>query len=121
MNPHSMFDVKGDVALITGASGAFGMVAARVLAGAGCNLVLAAGNQEALDEIADECRQWSIDLLRFLLQIAEDIVVHVPALVEELDKADSPFDESTSQEAVVGKARFSGFGTVHVQRVPGLR
>lgn len=56
MNPLSMFDVKDNVALITGASGAFGMVAARILAGAGCKLVLAAGNQTALDEIADECR-----------------------------------------------------------------
>ena len=54
-NPLSMFDVKGNVALITGASGAFGMVAARVLAGAGCRLVLVAGNQEALDQIAEEC------------------------------------------------------------------
>jgi NAD(P)-dependent dehydrogenase (short-subunit alcohol dehydrogenase family) len=52
-----MFDVKDNVALITGASGAFGMVAARVLAGAGCNLVLAAGNQQALDEIAKECEE----------------------------------------------------------------
>src|SRR5210317_1034370 len=55
-NPLSMFDVKGNVALITGASGAFGMVAARVLAGAGCKLVLVAGNQDALNEIAGECR-----------------------------------------------------------------
>ena len=55
-NPLSMFDVKGKVALITGASGAFGMVAARVLAGAGCKLVLAAGSAQALDEIAEECR-----------------------------------------------------------------
>lgn len=55
-NPLSMFEVAGQTALITGASGAFGMVAARILAGAGCNLVLAAGNQAALDEIADECR-----------------------------------------------------------------
>lgn len=54
--PLSMFDVKDNVALITGASGAFGMVAARVLAGAGCKLVLVAGNQAALDEIAEECR-----------------------------------------------------------------
>ena len=54
-NPMSMFEVKDKVALITGASGAFGMVAARVLAGAGCKLVLAAGNQEALDQIAGEC------------------------------------------------------------------
>lgn len=55
-NPLSLFDVKGKVALITGASGAFGMVAARILAGAGCKLVLVAGNQAALDEIGEECR-----------------------------------------------------------------
>ncbi len=55
-NPLDMFDVKGKTALITGASGAFGMVAARVLAGAGCNLVLVAGNKDALDGIATECR-----------------------------------------------------------------
>lgn len=55
-NPHSMFDVKGKVALITGASGAFGMVAARVLAGAGCKLVLVAGNADALTQIAEEAR-----------------------------------------------------------------
>jgi NAD(P)-dependent dehydrogenase (short-subunit alcohol dehydrogenase family) len=55
-NPLAMFDVTGQTALITGASGAFGMVAARVLAGAGCNLVLAAGSAGPLDEIANECR-----------------------------------------------------------------
>ena len=54
-NPMSMFDVSGKTALITGASGAFGMVAARTLAAAGCKLVLAAGNQQALDEITGEC------------------------------------------------------------------
>ncbi|WP_239521058.1 SDR family NAD(P)-dependent oxidoreductase [Pseudooceanicola aestuarii] len=56
-DPLSMFDVQGKVALITGASGAFGMVAARVLAGAGCHLVLTAGSAEALDQIAAECRE----------------------------------------------------------------
>lgn len=61
-NPLSMFDVKGNVALITGASGAFGMVAARILAGAGCKLVLVAGNQAALDEIAEECRGTGADV-----------------------------------------------------------
>jgi len=55
-NPLSMFDVKDQVALITGASGAFGMVAARILAGSGCKLVLVAGNDAALSEIAEECR-----------------------------------------------------------------
>ena len=61
-NPFEMFDVKGKTALITGASGAFGMVAARVLSGAGCNLVLVAGNQNALDEIAQECRDAGSDV-----------------------------------------------------------
>ena len=62
-NPFDMFDVRGKVALITGASGAFGMVAARVLAGAGCKLVLAAGNIEALANIAAECRDGGAEVL----------------------------------------------------------
>lgn len=56
-NPLEMFNVTGKVALITGASGAFGMVAARCLAGAGCKLVLAAGSEVTLNEIAQECRE----------------------------------------------------------------
>lgn len=54
-NPLSMFDVKGRVALITGASGAFGAVAAQCLAGAGCKVVLAAGKAEAMAEVAAKC------------------------------------------------------------------
>ena len=53
-NPLDMFDVKGKVALITGASGAFGAVAARVLAGAGCRLVLAAGKASELAAVAEK-------------------------------------------------------------------
>lgn len=52
----NLFDVSGKSALITGASGAFGGVAARVLAEAGCKLTLVAGNQSALEKIAAECR-----------------------------------------------------------------
>jgi NAD(P)-dependent dehydrogenase (short-subunit alcohol dehydrogenase family) len=54
-NPSSLFDIRGKVAVVTGASGAFGMLAAQVLAGAGAKLVLAAGNKKALDEAADAC------------------------------------------------------------------
>ncbi|PWQ93520.1 SDR family NAD(P)-dependent oxidoreductase [Leucothrix arctica] len=61
-NPLFMFEVKDKVAVITGASGAFGMVAARILAGAGCKLVLAAGNAIALEEIASECRESGADV-----------------------------------------------------------
>ena len=56
MKPSELFDVSGRSALITGASGAFGAVAARTLAEAGCRLTLAAGNSDALDAVASECR-----------------------------------------------------------------
>ena len=35
-NPYSSFDIKGKVALVVGATGAFGSVAASTYAGAGC-------------------------------------------------------------------------------------
>lgn len=54
-NPFSMFDVTDKVALITGASGAFGAVAAQYLSGAGCKLVLAAGNATAMAKVAATC------------------------------------------------------------------
>src|ERR1700728_620845 len=56
-NPLSLFDVKGKTAVITGATGAFGALAAQVLAGAGCNLVLSAGGTEALKKVAKECEK----------------------------------------------------------------
>ncbi len=55
-NPLSYFDVSGKVALITGASGAFGAVAAECLSGAGCKVALAAGNADAMDEAAGRCQ-----------------------------------------------------------------
>jgi len=54
-NPYALFDLKGKTALVTGASGTFGTVAAKTLAGAGCNLVLAAGNKVALEQVGGAC------------------------------------------------------------------
>ena len=71
-DPLSLFDVKGKVALVTGASGAFGMVAARVLAGAGCRLVLAAGSADALGEIASECRDSGAEVLEVNARPSDD-------------------------------------------------
>ena len=56
-NPLSLFDVRGKTAIVTGATGAFGALAAKVLAGAGANVVLAAGGAEALKKVAAECEQ----------------------------------------------------------------
>ena len=54
-NPLSLFDIRGKRAIVTGASGAFGALAAKVLAGAGTRLVLAAGRADHLNAVASEC------------------------------------------------------------------
>jgi len=56
-NPASLFDIKGKTAIVTGASGAFGSLAARVLAGAGANVVLAASKAAELNKVAAECEE----------------------------------------------------------------
>jgi NAD(P)-dependent dehydrogenase (short-subunit alcohol dehydrogenase family) len=56
-NPSKLFDVGGKVAVVTGASGAFGALASRVLAAAGARLVLAAGKAAELEEVAKACRE----------------------------------------------------------------
>ena len=60
--PLSMFDVSGNVALITGASGAFGSVAAKCLSAAGCKVALAGGNAAALAEAAADCPGEAIEI-----------------------------------------------------------
>ena len=56
-NSLSLFDIRGKTAIVTGASGAFGALAAKVLAGAGANVVLAAGKAAELKAVAAECEQ----------------------------------------------------------------
>ncbi len=56
-DPMRLFDVRGKVAVVTGASGAFGALASRVLAAAGARLILAAGNAGELEATAAQCRE----------------------------------------------------------------
>ena len=56
-NPLSLFDVSGKTAIVTGASGAFGALAAKVLAGAGANVVIAAGNAAELKKVVESCKK----------------------------------------------------------------
>jgi NAD(P)-dependent dehydrogenase (short-subunit alcohol dehydrogenase family) len=61
-DPSTLFGVKGKVALVAGATGAFGNVAAKTLAGAGCKVVLAGGNNDKLAEIGGECEALGADV-----------------------------------------------------------
>ena len=54
-NPLSLFDIKGTTAIVTGATGAFGALAAKVFAGAGANVVVCANNATELKKVAAAC------------------------------------------------------------------
>src|SRR6185312_6316978 len=56
-DPLSLFSVRGKTAIITGASGALGAIAAKTLAAAGANVVLCANGAEALKKVSAECEK----------------------------------------------------------------
>lgn len=56
-NPLSLFDVRGKVALITGASGAFGRACALALGALGAKLVLVSGSKDELDAVVGEAHE----------------------------------------------------------------
>ncbi|HEY1720657.1 MAG TPA: SDR family oxidoreductase [Magnetospirillaceae bacterium] len=56
-NPLSLFDVKGKVALITGASGSFGHACAVALGALGGKLVLVSGSEEELKQVAEDVKE----------------------------------------------------------------
>jgi NAD(P)-dependent dehydrogenase (short-subunit alcohol dehydrogenase family) len=54
-DPLSLFSVKGKTAIVTGATGAFGAIAAKTLAGAGANVVICANNAPGLKKVEADC------------------------------------------------------------------
>ena len=83
-NPASLFDIKDRVAVVTGASGAFGALAAQVLAGAGAKLLLAAGNQQALDEVAAQCRELGASVATVAIRPSDEAACE--AIIQEAVK-----------------------------------
>ena len=56
-NPLSLFDIGGKTAIVTGATGAFGALAAKVLAGAGANVVICGSKADELKKLTGECEK----------------------------------------------------------------
>ena len=54
-DPLSLFSVKGKTAIVTGATGALGAIAAKTLAAAGANVVICANNATGLKKLSAEC------------------------------------------------------------------
>lgn len=59
-NPSSLFSVKDKVVVITGATGAFGSMAAELMAAAGARLTLAAGNKLELENVVAKCVSYGV-------------------------------------------------------------
>ena len=77
-NPSALFDVKDKVAVVTGASGALGGMAAKILAGAGAKLLLAADETKT---IAEDCRKLGAEVGEVVTDISKP---HTQALSEEI-------------------------------------
>jgi NAD(P)-dependent dehydrogenase (short-subunit alcohol dehydrogenase family) len=78
-DPYRLFDVRGRVAIVAGATGSFGAVAAKTLAGAGCRLTLTAGTLDALSQVESDCvdlgaEVHAINARPETAEIADDIV-----------------------------------------------
>lgn len=89
-DPRKLFDVAGKVAVVTGASGAFGSLAAKVLAGAGAKLVLAASNEAALNETAQACQALGAEVRTVLRRpsSADDCAAIMDAALSAFDRLD---------------------------------
>jgi NAD(P)-dependent dehydrogenase (short-subunit alcohol dehydrogenase family) len=89
-NPLSLFDIRGKTAVVTGASGAFGALAAKVLAGAGANIVLAAGNAAELKKVAAECEKLGAKVATVAKRPSseENCAAIVKAAVDQFDRVD---------------------------------
>jgi NAD(P)-dependent dehydrogenase (short-subunit alcohol dehydrogenase family) len=61
-SPLSLFDVKDKVAIITGASGAFGRACALALGALGVKLVLVSGSKKELDAVVTEATEVGADV-----------------------------------------------------------
>lgn len=86
-SPASLFDVEGRSALITGATGALGAVAARALAQAGAKLTLTGGNKDQLEELGAELGS-DVELVAKRPETSEDADAMVKAAVKAHGRVD---------------------------------
>ena len=90
IDPVAVFDVAGKSAVVVGATGSFGQVAAATLGRAGARLTVTAGSADALAELATELRAENIDTVEVARRpnTEEDCDAVVKAAVENYGAVD---------------------------------
>ena len=87
---HSLFDLSGQVALITGSSRGIGKSIAEQMAAAGAKVVISSRKQEACDQVRDEIRARGGEAISIACNIGrkEEIEALVKATLEQMGRID---------------------------------
>ena len=90
MNPDSLFDLTGKVAIITGGNGGLGLGMALGLAGAGANIVVAARNQAKTSQALAEIKALGVKVLGIEVDVSQETEISrmVTQTVESLGRVD---------------------------------
>jgi NAD(P)-dependent dehydrogenase (short-subunit alcohol dehydrogenase family) len=89
-NPMALFDVKGKVAIVTGASGTYGRATALTLTSLGGKVVLVSGSRAELETVADEVRELGGDPVVLVARpdTLEDAKAMLGAALEKFGRVD---------------------------------
>ena len=123
------FDLSGQVAIVTGASGGLGVQMAKALANQGCKIVVMARRQEKIEAVAKEiCDEFGVETLAIKCDITDTANVEA-AIDEVMDKcgridivinnagtgAVAPAEDITDEQ-FDGEMQIDLFGTFKVAR-----
>lgn len=123
------FDLKGQVAIVTGASGGLGVQMAKALASQGANIVVMARRQQQIDEVAaDIAEEFGVETLAIRCDITdtENVDAAVAQVLERFGRIDvlinnagtgavAPAEDITDDQ-FNGEMQIDLFGTFKVAR-----
>lgn len=122
IDPASLFDVSGKVAIVVGATGAFGQVVCATLGGAGAKLVVTAGNAAGLAALESELADAGITATGVARRpnTEEDCDAIVAAAVEHYGRVDILVVASgTNDVSPIVDMSFERFRAVQLANVDG--
>lgn len=90
MNTKNLFDLKGKVAVITGASSGLGVQMAKALARQGADIAILARRKEKLEKVAEEIKEIGVKCISIVCDVTDtaSIIEAVKTVKAEYGKAD---------------------------------
>ncbi len=111
------FDLKGQVAIVTGASGGLGVQMAKALASQGANIVVMARRQQQIDEVAAEiAEEFGVETLAIRCDITDTENVDIDILINNAGTGAVAPAEDITDAQFNGEMQIDLFGTFKVAR-----